>query len=358
MLPWIDALRGLAILLVLPSHVALVVPGLSAPVLALARFGQMGVQLFFVASAYTLCLSWQQRRCDEAQPVRRSLLREFLLRRIFRIAPLYWLGVALFAALHFAQAGTGAAPYTAANVAANVFFGHGFVAAAQNSIVPCGWSIGVEMAFYALFPLLVVACSHGTGLRPALAAAVALGLNLALQDAVVANNSFAYFHPLNQLPVFLLGMALFQWQRSRSAPGGVAAALGLAGAPFFGLALLWRSGWGLAFVAVPAVAGLAFVALAHAAGRWRRPWPVLQAVGRASYAIYIVHVVFAWHGRRAVADVLPLHGDGAYAAALLAVAALSYVTALWLGRGVERPGIQLGRRLLAAWPVPRGLAAR
>ena len=82
MLPWIDALRGLAILMVLANHVALVIPGLSAPVLALARFGQMGVQLFFVASAFTLCLSWQQRRHDEPLPVQR-----FLLRRVFRRGP-------------------------------------------------------------------------------------------------------------------------------------------------------------------------------------------------------------------------------------------------------------------------------
>lgn len=73
MLPWIDALRGLAILMVLANHVALVVPGLSAPLEMLARFGQMGVQLFFVASAYTLCLSWQQRRADDTQPVLRWL---------------------------------------------------------------------------------------------------------------------------------------------------------------------------------------------------------------------------------------------------------------------------------------------
>ena len=143
MLPWIDALRGLAILMVLANHVALVVPGLSAPLLALARFGQMGVQLFFVASAFTLCLSWQHRRADEQQPVRR-----FLLRRLFRIAPLYWLGVALFAMLHLVQTGAVGSggevpysPYTTTNITANLFFVHGFMPAAQNSIVPGGWSI-------------------------------------------------------------------------------------------------------------------------------------------------------------------------------------------------------------------------
>lgn len=178
LLPWIDALRGLAILMVLANHVALVVPGLSAPVQALARFGQMGVQLFFVASAYTLCLSWQQRRAEEPQPVLR-----FLLRRLFRIAPLYWFGITLFALLHALQTGGHPAdPYTAANLLANAAFVHGFVPGAQNGIVPGGWSIGTEMAFYAAFPLLMAALAQWPGVRASLAAAaVALALALVFQ---------------------------------------------------------------------------------------------------------------------------------------------------------------------------------
>lgn len=375
-LPWVDALRGLAILLVLANHVALVVPGLSAPVQLLARFGQMGVQLFFVASAYTLCLSWQQRRADEPQPELR-----FLLRRLFRIAPLYWFGIALFALLHALQTGGGpAGPYTAANLLANALFVHGVVPAAQNSIVPGGWSIGTEMAFYAAFPLLMAGLSRWPGVRaPLVAAVLALLLDLAFQAAQpgpLANNSFAYFHPLNQLPVFLIGIALFQWhqvphQQSHQRPhqrpasgrrlpalamaraGGAAllAMAGAGGAALLATACLWRSGLPLAFALVPTTAGLAFAALADGARRLRWLPAPLGAIGRRSFAVYVVHLLFAWHALRVLGAGLDLRGDAVYALSLAATVGLSCIAADVLTRWIERPGIALGRRLIAALPA-------
>jgi len=325
---------------------------------ALARFGQMGVQLFFVASAYTLCLSWQQRRQDETRPVRR-----FLLRRFFRIAPLYFLGVAVFAGLHFSQPGpVAAAPYTASNVLANVLLLHGFVPAAQNSIVPGGWSIGVEVAFYALFPLLMgarAALPRSVAVLPVTvaAAAAALALNLGVQAAtvgVVDNNSAAYFHPLNQLPVFHIGMAWFEWQRRAApAPHGLVAGLGVAS--LLATAWLWRSGLALAFALVPVTAGLAFAALASVASglplRWSRGLPAgLCAVGRLSFAIYVIHVLFAWHALRPLALAGGWRGDLPYLAALAVVTLLSCGVALGLARWVERPGIALGRALIEVGP--------
>jgi peptidoglycan/LPS O-acetylase OafA/YrhL len=352
MLPWIDALRGLAILMVLANHVALVVPGLSAPVETLARFGQMGVQLFFVASAYTLCLSWQQRRADEAQP----LLR-FLLRRLFRIAPLYWFAIALFTVLNWLQSGgTTADAYSAANLLANAAFVHGVMPAAQNSIVPGGWSIGTEMAFYALFPALMALLGPRPGLRaPLIGAALALALNLLFQagrPGPVANNSFAYFHPLNQLPVFLIGIALCQWHRRPPAQGGrpwpVTAIAG--GAALLATALLWRSGLPWAFAVVPTTAGLGFAALADGASRLRWLPAPLCTIGRRSFAIYVVHVLFAWHALRWLGDGLEWRGDFAYGLSLAAVTLLSHIAAGALSRWIEQPGLTLGRRILAALP--------
>ena len=358
MLPWIDALRGLAILMVLANHVALQVPGLSAPVRALASFGQMGVQLFFVASAYTLCLSWQQRRAGEGRP-----LLAFLLRRVFRIAPLYWFAIALFAGLHFlnvdADSGGTDSPYTAANVWANLGFVHGLLPAAQNSVVPGGWSIGVEMFFYLLFPLLLRAAQSVRA--SVLLASLALALNLLWQTSMggVANNSAAYFHPLNQMPVFLLGMALFRWQQEARRTARLTArltaqppallfvsAIAAALLALLATAFLWRSGWALAFALVPVSAGLGFAALAQAASLESRFPAALLAFGRASYPVYIIHILFAWHGLHALQQHLPLSGDLGFAFALLAVSALSYAAARCLARCIERPGIAAGAWLI------------
>ncbi|HEY9657997.1 MAG TPA: acyltransferase family protein [Allocoleopsis sp.] len=78
----IDSLRGIAILLVILVHTSKSVEGLSFPISAISNYGQMGVQLFFIVSAYTLCLSMERRREERLKEV------NFFIRRFFRIAPL------------------------------------------------------------------------------------------------------------------------------------------------------------------------------------------------------------------------------------------------------------------------------
>lgn len=83
----IDALRGLAALYILSYHLALLPqPNLTVPFWA-SRFvlsGGTGVTLFFIISAFCLCLSMQKRK-EEPQ-----LTMQFYLRRFFRIAPLFY----------------------------------------------------------------------------------------------------------------------------------------------------------------------------------------------------------------------------------------------------------------------------
>jgi exopolysaccharide production protein ExoZ len=74
-LAWIDALRGYAIIGVLAVHVGGVTEG--------AR----GVQLFFVASAIALLHSWHTHK---------DSVRRFYTRRLFRIAPMFWLAIPTF----------------------------------------------------------------------------------------------------------------------------------------------------------------------------------------------------------------------------------------------------------------------
>lgn len=145
---YIDALRGYAILGVIAAHTSQYFPGWSGLVRNLVDQGARGVELFFLASALTLMISWNSRQ-DGA--------RNFYIRRLFRIAPMFWLGLILYVALH------GLAPqYWSPNgndrfsIAATALFVHGWSPAYFNAVVPGGWSIGVEMSFYLIFPLLAV----------------------------------------------------------------------------------------------------------------------------------------------------------------------------------------------------------
>lgn len=60
---YIDIVRGVAILAVVLVHVGSILPELSPLPTALYTYGNLGVQLFFVASALTLCMS--MRSCSE-----------------------------------------------------------------------------------------------------------------------------------------------------------------------------------------------------------------------------------------------------------------------------------------------------
>ena len=143
---YIDALRGYAILLVIATHTSQMAPEWQGIGRKLVDQGARGVQLFFLVSALTLMISWYSR--GEG-----ALF--FYIRRFFRIAPMFWLGIIVYTSLD------GFSPrYWAPNgidvgaVIATAFFVHGWYPPYFNSVVPGGWSIAVEMSFYLVFPLL------------------------------------------------------------------------------------------------------------------------------------------------------------------------------------------------------------
>lgn len=149
---YIDILKGMAILGVIAVHSHQSIPDLALAVKYTFNYGQLGVQLFFMLSAITLCISSQKRHEQH--------WRYFYLRRFFRIAPLYYLGIVLYllAGGFFYCWSNGVfeipSQYTLLNILANVTFLNGFYAPANNNIVPGGWSIATEMNFYLMFPIL------------------------------------------------------------------------------------------------------------------------------------------------------------------------------------------------------------
>ena len=114
--------------------------------------GARGVQLFYLASAFTLFLSFNYRSQTEINPN-----RNFFIRRFFRIAPMYYMGIIYY----LFQNGLGPRYWlgdveniTFGNIISNLTFTHGVNPYWITSLVPGGWSIAVEMTFYALVPFL------------------------------------------------------------------------------------------------------------------------------------------------------------------------------------------------------------
>lgn len=357
-LEYIDVLRAIAILMVIFVHNSQTVHGLSPEVKSISEYGQIGVQLFFVASAYTLCFSQTKRAQEQYQ------LRSFFLRRFFRIAPLYYFAIIWYFLTdpinNILKIINVTAHYDFVNVLANVFFLHGFVPFANNNIVPGGWSIGAEMAFYALFPLLFTLFSwaHSKwGMIPLYGLIiVSVLLNITVQMAIgkfwsaeLVSDPFIYRNLINQLPVFLIGMTVFfhhqynhDWQIPIAAQFIVFAGLTLVLEQLFDD----RQPWIL--VAVTVFSGISFMILLNILKELKYSNKILEEIGKVSYSMYIFHFGFVWY----LVPGLKMNLEGLVEPHLLLILSfiLSVLGSFWVAKlsykYIETPGILLGKYLI------------
>jgi exopolysaccharide production protein ExoZ len=339
---FIDALRGYALLGVMSVHVAQHAH-IAKSFGKIARSGQFGVQLFFVVSAITLMMSWNARKDG---------VKSFYLRRLFRIAPMFWLAIPFYQAIGH----TGLPSHVPDEIpwwhfAATAFFAHGFHPATMNEVVPGGWSIAVEMTFYLIFPILAAALT--TWKRAALAAALSLALPFLsnfLADGIYepggALTGLKEYWFVNQFPVFLIGIAAYhaigKWHiRSLAAHACV-----LIAAAF--LFLIFPSNKSF----LPHIqCALAFAVLAFGLAKGGAPFVVNKPIiflGKISYSGYLTHfaalALCIW--------TLPNANFLTLFAGTLAITAV----ASWACYGlIEKPFIALGQSLIHYWktlPLP------
>ncbi len=154
-IPTLDGLRAVAILLVLVSHV---LQGNKQ----IAALGHMGVLIFFALSGYLIT----SRLLDEYRSTGRISLRNFYLRRAFRILPpaLVYLGIlAILSAL-------GLVVCSESVIRSAVFFYTNYIDVGHTGWrAGHFWSLSVEEHFYLLWPCLLLAFGVLTGWRTALA---------------------------------------------------------------------------------------------------------------------------------------------------------------------------------------------
>jgi len=344
-------MRGWAILMVIVCHQAQAFHHLSVPVNLLASYMQTGVFLFFITSAFTLCNSAVERSGE------RNQTRNFFLRRFFRIAPLYYFGICLFWLIKslLPQLVKGyVRDFTGINVAANVLLLHGLLPGAFEGLVPGGWSIGTEWAFYLLFPVLFPACCWFRDtwgwkalLFPLALLAGAAALLLAHVDMKNGNYWFWYDSVINQLPIFLIGIILFlavQKGAFRPNLGRDISAFLLTGA--LAMWLLYVR----LFTALPLASAVSFVFLFNILRVTSTSYGLVERVGRASYSMYVFHTIFAVCVTRAVLGSVTVP-ESWETAAFVAACVISVLATYLIGRAseklIEHPFIALGRRLAA-----------
>lgn len=338
----LQALRALAALMVVTDHVPrqeakLFAHGLLAGV---GAAGALGVDLFFVISGFIMTTTtWDAF-------AKRGASRDFLIRRILRVYPM-WIVAVLFtllvhrlspAALHVDD------PRLANAIPSLLLLPHG-----EPPVMFLGWSLEYEMFFYVVFALAL--CS--TRARFPLAIAAWIVATLAFQAAGAVSGAW----PLEFLgsPLcfeFLAGVGVAALVRTGRVGGAEAVlAIGVVGllavaaysTRFEGFPGL-RLAWFRTIASGPCMAAIVYGAVAlETRGRFIAARPLIR-LGDASYSMYLWHEYFV--GALVVlTERLHPHGTTADLAFVVGAYAVTIVGSLVVYRAIERPLLRSLRRL-------------
>jgi peptidoglycan/LPS O-acetylase OafA/YrhL len=368
----LDGLRGIAIAGVVWYHAWLVskvpsllsIGGWKVNLEPLARAGFMGVDLFFFVSGFCLFYPYARHLLDgKAAPT----ALDFAVRRIKKIVPSYLVALLAFSFLH--RSWFASTSQWLWNIAAHLTFIHPLFSNTFGSISGPFWTLGIEVEFYLLFPLICWAVRR----KPLLAflGLCAIANVYRLLVAHFGDNTLLY--PVSQLPavidIFGAGMLAayaivyfgrYQIRRRARLAATVLAAWGFV-ALFFLLRQLgdisaaagdghqypWVNAHRSEFAALFLVCG---VCSAIALPAWRNvvAHPALVYLAGISYNLYLWHLeIIVWydaHVAPLVQRVLAWPG----VAQLLVPPLLSIFAAAIVTRVVEKPFLRGGWRPMAA----------
>lgn len=282
----LDYVRGLAAFGILLYHFLSWTFGHMTAESFWGRVGLYGVAIFYVLSGLTLYHVYEARLQPKLMP-----LLDFYIKRIFRIFPLLWLIMPVYLYLYPELGGWD-------RILLNYTGLFGFIA--WDKPIGTGvWSIGNELVFYACFPVFLFAARYN---RVVFAMLCFIILAVAAYFAFYALNSNIplasqwrdYVNPLNQVFLFLGGVAIGYLTKYRALPIIPLLTVLLAGIAIF---VFYPAG-GDGIVLVTDLRRFTFAAccLAVCFAMYKLPLslpPVLhiplQTLGEISYALYLLH---------------------------------------------------------------------
>lgn len=357
---YIDSIRGVAILMVILVHSSQSIANLNLGLKVLSVYGQMGVQLFFLASAYTLCLS-STNRINESNPI-----KKYTIRRFFRIAPAYYIGIFIyfllsaFQNLRIYNELKPDSQYSILNIFTNITFIHGFYPPANNNIVPGGWSIGTEIAFYIIFPLLYK-ISTRKKLYKIKFFIFWVFLSLIFSQATIFlvyfftnftltnTNYFLYLNIITQLPVFCIGIGYYFIEAKLKRTNFTVDFLIFLLITLISIFFYWKINIEHFKSFVPFISGISFIFLFKIfRNNEILNHPILMKIGKLSYSMYLIHFVFAWHLKLLFLDKLTKLFDPNFLLVLVFLCSVlcSFLVSLLSHKYIEKPFINIGRLII------------
>ncbi len=337
---WLQALRGVAVLLVVLFHVALqeraTIPSMQY-LEFLIYFGYGGVNLFFVISGFIMVYISQARWGDRGQ------WRDFVVRRMIRIYPTYWavflITIAVFSGYYRKQSCLGGdwgktiGAITLARDPGDMCF------------VPQAWTLHWELLFYFSFSAVFFVGRKWAVRIGVIWAITSVAVIAFARDAV---SGYVFNYCIYNVH-FLAGAALcLVYSRTRLRHPVIWIA---AGTLLLVLAGILNSR-GLMDTEdtlhrlvqfVPASLMLLFGALGLEKRDVAAPgWLLL--LGNASYSIYLIHLTTFLAFRRATAGMV--HTPATHLVWIIGLMAVAIVPGVLIHYAIERPAIKLGKRAM------------
>lgn len=346
---YLDSMRGIAILLVVLGHVGNMIGEQTYPYFPsfLQEFiynGHLGVQMFFVVSAFTLMMSYENRR-GETQAT-----KKFFIRRFFRIAPMYYIAIIVTSLqmidFNFANFDWNTFHKTA--FVTNALFINSLSPSTINNFVIGGWSISVEFMFYLMFPLVCAKIKSLNGFITFTSLTLLLSslLLFLLRGTSVDGNEFLRYYFFNHLPVFGLGLTAY-WINKEGANAAVKPKV---------LLLLLATIFIYCFAQMPYAFLYSLVYFMILMVQSRKEYSFLSnkvfaKIGKVSFSLYLVHfalmdLIERWNLLRFIniTDVFSAYANFIILFILLSVA--SYLISWVTYHYIEVKGQNIGRAII------------
>jgi peptidoglycan/LPS O-acetylase OafA/YrhL len=347
---YIDSLRGIAILLVVATHVGSFI-GLTGRVGRLVDSFASGVQLFFVLSAFTIYLTY-------ARSVDRGVkhpLKGFLIRRLTRIVPVYWMGI-LFYSLVYGLSSRWVLPGPSVwHYPLHLLLVNIWVPDAQSSVVPGGWSISLEVMFYLAFPFIIrLVQDFRSACTFLLITLIPLPLisdllryiasNVGITPHTVLVDLFWERCPLNQFACFAYGFVAYFIVKEKRCRLLQDKRLNVLLVVTSGMIYLFAVKFKVPHIPRAHIFAMAFCALTVALSYWK--WVLFanaafSFLGRVSYSIYLLHFLVI----KQLSHIFhPSESLFCFCSMFSATLFVSSAVAYLFFRAVELPAIQLGKK--------------
>ncbi|MHA1161626.1 acyltransferase family protein [Enterobacter ludwigii] len=349
----IDYLRGLMALSIVFYHFSISFTnwGMADSGTLLGRLGIYAVSTFYVISGMALYLSHKNESWDLKS------YAIFMLRRFVRLAPVYWIG--LFVFTMFCIQYYGSITVDTWRYIQNILLIFGITNPTDYMLMG-GWSIGNEVVFYLLFPLLIIMLSGRiqTVILLTLSIVMFVYCGFFYLDSKVdlVPQWGLYINPLNQIYFFVFGLILAKYLQPHAGKSKVFVLLGMLlsfciflAFPVGGNQINIIVGWNKVVLSTSIVLLCAFFFLIGELKRFKIVHNFFQFMGDVSYPLYLLHGVFFLYYRKTFYRASMSNGELLIHGLLLLLVLL--LVSWFCHKLIEKPAIKIAKKLIGAQKI-------